>query len=70
MWTVLLTVSQKLSSDVLFSETTQYSYLTSEIIRKLRVVKNNFLKTWQNDWSRPLRVFVMVFYIQILYAVF
>lgn len=40
--------ARKLSTEVLFSETIQYSYLTLEMIRKLRIVRKYFLKGLAN----------------------
>lgn len=53
--------ARELSSDVWFSETTQDAHLTSEMIRKLKIVRKQFLKGLATEWSRPLRLFVIFF---------
>lgn len=61
--------ARELSSDVSFSETTHDAHLTSEMIRKLRTVRKQFLKVLATEWSRSLKLFFFLHY-QVVYTVF
>ena len=62
--------ARELSSDVSFSETTHDAHLTSEMIRKLRAVRKQFLKGVATEWSRSLKPFFFFLHYQVLYTVF
>lgn len=62
--------ARELSSDVLFSETTHDAHLTSEMIRKLRIVRKQFLKGLATEWSRSLRLLISFLHYQVLYTMF